>query len=112
MKHVFLATSGLPGTNNFNGLMFEVETKTDMTQSEVTDSLRKAARKYVMTDRGANYLQNTCGSFNWGDFVDSYDVPEFAQFLTEAGLTITFLGSVTDQSNLLDWDEQLIDYKT
>ena len=62
-------------------LAIEGETATAITftfiavkPTELYDAVKAAAREYLATDEGKALLKQTCGAFNWGDFVES--IPE------------------------------------
>ena len=106
MKHTITATSGMPGDTFFTVIIFTVESEAK-TPSEAMDLVRRAVRRYAMTDEGLAEYEDNCGMFNWGN-VNDCDSETFRTICEEMNLNISQV--TTAGENWVDLGEPLMNY--
>ena len=98
-----LASSGIPGTEDFTALLFLV--RTDAPDDEkLLDDIRAAARDFCNTEEGRKYYRDiSCHNFNWGDLELN------APFLADAAMRhhVQFVDCIPVDLTV-DHDEQLV----
>ena len=109
MKEIFIATSGIPGTNSFSADIFELESEKAESVLYLTALARKAGRMYAMTDEGVKEYEGNCENFNWGDFLNCNGDKKFKEICKNVGIAVTYVNTISSSERWVDSDEQLME---